>query len=103
MEENALQLINRTSLQNLLGFITNPSSVNLRLLIPAPALFAVADHEFNEKIAQIDPTTLGVFQWIYIRAFVVLHQLTGQGSAPMGTIVRHVDEYQKVLICQKSQ
>ena len=100
MEENALQLINRTGLRNLHGFILNPCSVNLRLLIPAPALFAVADHEFN-KIAEIDPTTLEVFRWIYIRAFVVLHQLMGQGSAPMGTIAHRVDEYQKVLMCQK--
>lgn len=102
MEENALQLLNRTGLQNLHGFILNPCSDNLRLLIPAPVLFAVADHEFNEKIAQIDPTTLGVFHWIYIRAFVVLHQLMGQGSAPMGTVICYVNEYQKVLMCQKS-
>src|ERR1700694_731118 len=101
MEENALQLINRTGLQNLHGFISNPGSVNLRLLTPVPALFAVADRELHKKIAQIDPTTLGVFHWIYIRDFVVWHQLTGQGSAPMGTILRHVDEYQKVLVCQK--
>jgi hypothetical protein len=97
MEENALQLVNRTCLRNLHGFVLNPCSANLRLLIPIPALFAVADHEFN-KIAEIDPTTLGVFRWVYIRAFVVLHLLTGQSSAPMGNFVHHVEEYQKVLI-----
>ena len=98
MEENALQFINETGVQNVLAFISNPIRVNLRLLTLAPALYAVAEHELDGKDAEINATTLEVFRWIYIRAFVVLHQLKTQGSGPGGDIPPQADEWQKVAI-----
>jgi hypothetical protein len=95
MEENALQFINETGVHNVHAFISRPITVNLRLLIHTPALYAVAEREFNEE-AQINATTLEVFRWIYVRAFVVLHQLMAQGSGPRGNIPPQVDDWQKV-------
>jgi hypothetical protein len=96
MEENALQFINGTAIENVYEFISNPVRANLKLIIHVPALYAVAEHEFNGTAAQIDATTLEVFRWIYIRAFVVLHQLKGQGSGPRGNISLGAEEWQKV-------
>jgi hypothetical protein len=98
MEENALQFINETGVQNVHAFISSPIRVNLGLLILAPALYMVAEHEFNGKAAEIDVTTLEVFRWIYVRAFVVLHQLKAQGSGPRGDIPPQADEWRKVAI-----
>jgi hypothetical protein len=86
MEENALQFINETGIEGVHAFISSPIRANLRFLIHAPALYAVANRQLNEKGAQINATTLEVFRWIYICTFVVFHQLTAQGSVPRGNI-----------------
>jgi hypothetical protein len=101
MEENALQFINETGVENIHDFITSPIRANLPLLIPAPALHTVAECEFKAGHAQIDPTTLEVFRWIYVRAFVVLHQLKARGSVPRGDIPPQSDEWQKVATVSK--
>lgn len=103
MHENALQFVNNTALQNLHTFILTPSRIYLRLLILAPALYAVADFEFNGKDARIDSATLAVFRWIYIRAFVVLQQLTARWSSPSVKISPQADDWQKVLRFHRSQ
>lgn len=99
MEENALQLMNGTAIESIYEFISDPIRANLKLIIHVPALYAVAEHEFNGMAAQIDATTLEVFRWIYIRAFVVLHQLMAQGSCPGGNILLQAEEWQKVATC----
>ena len=102
MEENALQFVNGTILPNIKEFIANATSVNLRLLVRVPVLYAVADHEFVER-AGIHPTTLGVFRWIFIRAFVVLQQLMEQGSGPTENTLSQADMWQKVFIFHRNQ
>ena len=97
MEENALQFIIEMGIQNLRAFISSPISSNLRLLICAPALHAIAERELNDRSTQIDATTLEVFRWIYIRAFVVLHQLKDQGSVAGDNVPSQPDEWQKVV------
>src|SRR5580765_4947275 len=103
MEENALQFVNNTGLQNLHAFVLNLSNINLQLLIHTPALYAIAEFELNGKQAGIETTTLAVFRWIYIRAFVVLHQLTAQGIVPSGNIPAQADDWQKVFMFHLSR
>lgn len=98
MEENALQFINGTGLQNVRAFISNPTSNNLRLLNHCPALYAVTDQEINGRNARIDPTTLAVFRWIGIRTFVVLHQLTAQNPGLTENISLQANKWQKVFM-----
>ena len=89
--------MNEAALQNLHAFVLIPSYMNLTLLINAPALYAVAEGEFNGTEARISATTLGVFRWIYMRAYVVLHLLKAQGSGASKKMTIQGDDWQKVL------
>lgn len=97
MEENAVQFLNGAAQPNLSAFVSNATPANLGLLVPVPVLYTVADHEFGYG-GRIHSTTLAVFRWIYIRAFVVLQQLFDQGSGAreLENVHSRADVWQKV-------
>ena len=78
-EENALQLLNEMVICGIRAFLSDPGQKNLSHLVHSPAVYKVAEREFRVTSA-IDDTTLAVFQWLYVRAFVVLAQLSKYGA-----------------------
>jgi hypothetical protein len=96
-EENAVQFLNETAITGLQAFVSNPVTENLSYLVYCPAIYNVAEQEFSMD-SVIDTWTLAVFRWIYVRAFVVLGELS-RYEAPTSSAspLRMTDDWTKVL------
>ena len=95
-DENALQFLNETAMSGVQAFLSNPVKNNLSRLVHCPAFYKVADWEFSMD-SNIDKITLAVFRLVYVRAYIVLGQLTKYDAPAASAIpIRTEDQWMKV-------
>jgi hypothetical protein len=100
-EENALQFMNETAISNAKTFFSNPTKMNIQYLVHCPAFYKVAEIEFGmAPTSSMDDKTLAVFKWVYVRAFVVLGELSKHGPPGSSVIPEQaIDDWRQVFLC----
>jgi hypothetical protein len=99
-EENALQFINETAIVNVRAFLANPIKKNMPYLVHCPAFYKVAKREFDNTQGSMNETTLAVFTWVYVRAFVVLGELSQHASPASNAMPdQEIVDWRKVWAC----
>jgi hypothetical protein len=93
--------MNAAAMSGVKTFLSKPISTNLPYLVSCPAFYKVAQREFGlADPPSVDNTTLSVFKWVYVRAFVVLGELS-KYDPPVSTVMplqQRVDEWRQVWL-----
>ncbi|KAJ7713123.1 hypothetical protein B0H14DRAFT_2413980 [Mycena olivaceomarginata] len=87
-EESVLQMANKSALDALQAFVTQPSVRNASALVEIPVLHELLSHE-NDLILPFPPITLQICEWILNRGRMVLGSLIKGPEPPM---VRQVEK-----------